>query len=273
MKRLLVLVLAATVTPMAAAKVWVTVYQYDGKTPLAAVDANHPDVYRDIMVGMRLTLVISSDAAGKWGGDLELSQDDAPYGTLSGRGLTPPPPGVIDAYATYPGSCLDAAGTKATVQGWVDSYSIGLDLDNDARSYPTGRGHPAYPGDWFVVDYYAEQTGSCSIRLYAAGPVGPIISPSLPPVVGPSTLLQTLSFTHVPSRDFNGDTVVDFKDFARLAAHWRCPINPQSGPEAALDLKADGQVDLSDLASFCNYWLVRADNREPAVPSDPTIEP
>ena len=77
MKKLLVLVLAVALTSVAAAKVWVTVYQYDGKTPLAAVDANHPDVYRDIMVGTRLTLVISSDTADKWSGNLELSWDDA----------------------------------------------------------------------------------------------------------------------------------------------------------------------------------------------------
>ena len=92
MKKLFVLVLAVALTSIAAAKVWVTVYQYDGKTPLAAVDANQPDVYRDIMVGTRLTLVISSDTADKWGGDLELSGDDALYGTLSGRGFTYPRP-------------------------------------------------------------------------------------------------------------------------------------------------------------------------------------
>ena len=63
MKKLLVLALVAALTPVAAAKVWVTVYQHDGKTPLAAVDADHPNVYRDIMVGTRLTLVISSDSS------------------------------------------------------------------------------------------------------------------------------------------------------------------------------------------------------------------
>jgi hypothetical protein len=226
---------------------------------LAAVDSNHPDVYRDIMVGTRLTLVISSDAAGKWGGDLELSQDDALYGKLSGRGLTPPAPASPLKVSTYRDSCLDAAGTKATVMGWVDSYSIGLFFNNDNRPYLTGGGHPAYPGDWFVVDYYAKQTGDCRVKLYAAGPVGPVINPFVVPDVGPPTLLQTLSFQHVASRDFNGDTVVDFKDFARFAAHWRCPVDPNASPGLALDLNADGRVNASDLASFSEYWLAQTD--------------
>ncbi len=88
MKRFWVLALAAAMTPIAAARVWVTVYQYDGKTPLAAVDANHPTVYRGIMVGTRLTLVISSDANDPWGGELVLPLDDSPYAKLSGRGYT-----------------------------------------------------------------------------------------------------------------------------------------------------------------------------------------
>ena len=273
MKKLLVLVLAGLLARIAVARVWVTVYQCDGKTPLATVDSNHPDVYRDIMVGTRLTLVISSDAAGKWGGDLELSQDDALYGKLSGRGLTPPPPGSLRKVSTYKGSCLDAAGTKATVMDWADAYWIGLAFDNDDRPYLTGGGHPAYPGDWFVVDYYAEQAGDCSVRLYAAGPVGPVINPFGDPVVGPPTLLQTLSFKHVASRDFNDDTVVDFKDFAMLASRWRSAADPNSSGRATTDFNADGQVDASDLASFTEYWLERTDCNEPPAQSDTVTKP
>ena len=137
MKKFFVLVLAVALTSVAAAKVWVTVYQYDGKTPLAAVDANQPDVYREIMVGTRLTLVISSDTADKWGGNLELSRDDAPYGTLSGRGFTYvfPRPDHKIKIPTYKDSCLDAAGTKATVMDCMDDYSIGLNFGNDTNPY------------------------------------------------------------------------------------------------------------------------------------------
>ncbi len=261
MKKLLALALAVVLTSVAAARVWVTVYQCDGKTPLPMVDANHPDVYRDIMVGTRLTLVIRSDAAGKWLGRLEISQDEALYARLSGRGLTPPPPGGPLEIPTYDDSCLDAAGTNATVMGFADFYSTGLIFDNDTFTYlPWGR-HGAYPGDWFVVNYHALQVGDCNVVLSGYDPVGP--------VVGPRKLLQTLSFTHVASRDFNGDAAVDFKDFAWFAAHWRGPVDPKSGPAATLDLEPNGQIDSSDLASFCEYWLARTDCNEPPAQSGP----
>jgi len=269
MKKLFVLALAGLLAPIAAARVWVTVYQYDGKTPLAAVDSNHPDVYREIMVGTRLTLVISSDTANSWSGDLQLSQDEAPYATLSGRGFTYiyTRPDSKTRIPTYQDSCLDAAGTDATARSWADAYLIGFFFENDAKSYRTYGGHAAYPGDWFIVDYYAEQAGECRVEFYATGSSGPVVNPYVPRDVGPPTLLQTLSFTHVPSRDFNGDRVVDFRDFARFAAYWRSAPDPNAGAEAAFDLNTDGRVDGSDLASFSEYWLERIDGNEP--PTDP----
>jgi hypothetical protein len=61
------------------------------------------------------------------------------------------------------------------------------------------------PGDWFVIDYYAEQVGACDVGLYNLS-------------VGYSVPIETLAFTQVPSRDFNGDTVVNFKDLALLTS-------------------------------------------------------
>ena len=87
------------------------------------------------------------------------------------------------------------------------------------------------------------------------------------PIIGPEQLLQTLSFQHVPSRDFNGDMVVDFKDFARFAAHWRSAPDPNAGAGATFDLSTDNWIDSSDLASFSEYWLERTDSNEP--PADP----
>lgn len=251
MKKLLVPVLLAALTPLAAAKVWVTVYQHDGKTPLAAVDADHPNVYRDIMVGTRLVLVIRSDAGEQWGGFLLLSQDDKEYGRLSGRGLTPPAPGgSFPRFTAYRDSALNAAGTKAAVRSFESSDGTGLYLNSDYQPYITD-GHPAYPGDWFIVDYYAEQVGVCHVELYDFS-------------TGFDVLLQTLSFTHVPSRDFNHDTVVDFQDFARFASGWRSAADAGSSPTADLDLHGDGRVDLADLTSFSRYWLQRLDS--PIVP-------
>ncbi len=245
MNRLFVLVLAAALTPKATAKVWVTVYQPDGKTPLAVVDANYPDVYRDIMVGTRLALVVSSDRSEYWLGTLLLSGDDVNDARLSGRGLTPPPPDSPLRFSAYKDSSLSAAGTNAHVRDIGGIYGVGLEFRNDVSPHITG-GHPAYPGDWFVVDYYAERAGPCTVRLYRSA-------------VGPDVLLQTLSFTHVPSRDFNRDTVVNFTDFARLASQWRSAADPSQSPTAAFDLDADGRVEPADLASFGRYWLAQSD--------------
>ena len=85
-----------------------------------------------------------------------------------------------------------------------DVHGIGLALRNDPLPHLTD-GHAAYPGDWFVVDYYAEQVGICTVGLYGS-------------LAGSQVPSQTLFFTHIPSRDFNHDTMVDFKDFARLAS-------------------------------------------------------
>ena len=51
--------------------------------------------------------------------------------------------------------------------------------------------------------------------------------------------------------DFNGDRVVDFRDFARLAQSWR-------GGGASVDVAptaGDGIVNLNDLSVLAGYWL------------------
>ena len=255
MKKLFVLALAAALTPIAAARVWTSVYRYDGTTPLETVDPNRPNAYRDIMVGTRLTLVISSDTSGCWAGSLRLSWDGAEYAKLSGKGKTTTLLRSIMKVPNYVDSCLDAAGTGAVAYDRQGPDGIGLEFSNSCTPYITG-GHPAVPGDWFVCDYRAEQIGRCDVGF---------ASYDVP--------IQTLSFTHVPSRDFNRDTVVNLKDFALLASHWRSAADPNSNDKAALDLNADGRIDVSDLASFSEYWLERTDYNEPPATSDPAAQP
>jgi hypothetical protein len=72
-------------------------------------------------------------------------------------------------FSAYKDSALNAAGTKAYVRDVYGSDGIGLDLRNDPWLYIGGSGHPAYPGDWFVVDYYAEQAGPCGVNLVRPG--------------------------------------------------------------------------------------------------------
>jgi hypothetical protein len=236
MRKLVVLCLAAALAPATLAKVWTTVYRCDEVTPLPAVDPNHPALYRDIMVGTRFAIVISSDRGEQWYGGLMLSLDDAKYASLSGRGCVPSLSGALECI----GSCLAAAGKRASASPYSDPWEVGLYFNTNLVS----KG-PAVPGDWFIVDYRAEQAGTCDVELYDF-----FASPDVP--------IQTLSFTQVPSRDFNGDTVVNFKDFALFASHWNSKADP-NGPGAASDLNADGRTDLGDLALFSEYWLERTD--------------
>jgi hypothetical protein len=254
MKTLFVLVVAAVVAPLAPAKVWTTVYRCDETTPLAAVDPNHPTVYRDIMVGTRLVIVISSDAPGivgdhqLWTGWLVISRDDWQRGTLSGRGYN-------QRRRNYDGSLLAAAGpleagTVAYHEYWQPNMGNGFDLSVSMFSVA---------GDWFVLDYHAEQTGFCDVGLYDYH-----ASSDVP--------LETLSFTHVPSRDFNGDTIVDFQDFALLASRCGAAVAPDpNGFDAPFDLDSDGRIDLGDIASFSECWLERTDCRPPMTdPNEPS---
>ena len=274
MRKLFALVFAVALTSVAAARVWVTVYQYDGKTPLATVDSNQPDVHRDIMVGTRLTLVISSDMADKWSGDLELSWDDALYGTLSGRGLTAAAPGSPLKVSTYEGSCLDAAGTRATVMGRADSSSTGLSFDNDNSPYQPNGGHRAYPGDWFVVDYYAEQAGgseSSSMRLVVLSALSSILS------------FLVSSVRRRSCRRFPSSTSPrGISTAIRWSISGTLPGSPRTGGPpptrmrvrgAAFDLRPDNWIDSSDLASFSEYWLERTDSNEPPADSVIAVKP
>lgn len=244
MRVLLVSMAIVALASAATARVWTRAYRCDETTPLAALDANHPTVYRDIMVGTHLVFVISSDDGADWTGALLLSWDDANDATLSGRGYVPGPP------PTYAGSCLDAAGTRAAADDYIGPEGLGLVFQNDGDSYQRGY-QPAVTGDWFICDYRAEQVGRCDVSLYV-------------PFPAPDMLSETFSFTHVASRDFNGDGIVNFRDLVPLAARWHSPIDPSSA-DAGLDLDADLRIDSSDLARFTEHWLERMDCQAPAV--------
>jgi hypothetical protein len=52
--------------------------------------------------------------------------------------------------------------------------------------------------------------------------------------------------------DFNGDGVVDFRDFCRLAQSW---YGGESSADIAAGLSGEQSVDYEDLAGFVEYWL------------------
>jgi len=254
MRTLFVLLSAVAVAPMALAKVWTTVYRCDEMTPLATVDPNQPTVYRDIMVGTRLVILVSSDKGGYWLGSLQSSEEDAQYGTLMGRGYQATVPGTSIKRPNYRDSLLPSAGgTKAQVRPYAGVSGIGLEFNSDAV---------AVPGDWFILDYQARQAGSCDLGLYDLYASGDVP-------------LETLSFTHVPSRDFNGDTIVDFRDFALLASRCGAAVPPDpNDPDAPFDLDANGRIDWGDITLFTEYWLERTDCDKPAAhSSEPAPSP
>jgi hypothetical protein len=247
MRTLFVLTVVIILAPLAMARVWTSVYRCDEVTPLAFVapiDANHPTVYRDIMVGTHLVIVVSSDTVEAWSGGLRMSWDDANGATLSARGFDP------ESW-NYEGSCLEAAGRDAIVFDFVDDNGCGFSYNNDPGT--------AIPGAWFAFDYHATQVGFVVIEVNDLDP-------------NSGTPVGVLSFTHVPSRDFNGDYVVNFEDFALLAKTWRLPAAPDANnPEARFDLDGDSRVGIGDLALFAQYWLERTDCNEPAT--DPNDSP
>ena len=70
-----------------------------------------------------------------------------------------------------------------------------------------------------------------------------------------SNPLYAMSFTHVVTRDFNGDGIVNFEDFAVLGSNWHRTDCSEPDNCSGTDLDADGHVGISDLMQFAEYWL------------------
>ncbi len=255
---LLTVVMLSVSTAMAA--VSVHVYLADERTPLVLLDPNIPGVYEDVMVGTKLTIFISSDRAETWDGLLWFPVEAWDLGTLSGRGF--------DEHTHYlDDSCLEAAGFLAQVACRVDD-NAGLWMDLFAAGNTK-------PGDWFVLDYQAQAVGTCYLGLYEFGP-DPNYSGvpdyqwpwgyEAPP--GQRTLVQTLALNHVPSRDYDGDGLVNLIDFAVLASQWQATSDTDPNTSLFSDLNANHSIDINDITSFCDYWLVRTDASQPTDDSN-----
>jgi hypothetical protein len=227
MKKLIPFILMLAIIPALCAQVSTKVCLADGNTPLEPADPYIPFVYRPIMVGTRLTIIISSDIGEDyWGGGLYISDPYRDYGVLIGRDYN-------ETTFDWEGSHLEAAGPGATVWDMPESLKSGFELATDAENIT--------PGDWFIIDYNATNTGDCNVGFYDYAISGDPI--------------YNLSFIHVPSRDFNADGIVDFKDFAVLGLNWRRTDCSEPDNCSGTDLDADGYVDISDLKLFAEYWL------------------
>jgi len=232
MKKLTILALFLGMTSMAMGEVSTRVCLADGNTPLELADPNIPFVYRDVMVGTKLTIIVDSNIAEYWYGGLFIAGADRDYGVLSGRDYN-------DTTLDWEGSRFEAAGERAFVYDCQDYIRSGFDL-YARRSVEAG--------DWFIINYAATIIGNCSVGFYDYRGLGGMDFP-----------VYDLVFSHVPTRDFNNDARVDFADFAVLASHWQETGYIDPNRCEGTDLDADGNVDCNDLTLFMDYWLKRTE--------------
>jgi hypothetical protein len=237
--RLTALALLVGFSSISMGGVSATAYLADGNTPLEWADPNTPFVYRDIMVGTELTIIVHSDSNNIWSGGLEITGPDVSYGVLSARDYN-------DVTLFWEGSVLEAARSKAKVWEYENSFTAGVTLVIDDTPKP---------GDWFIIDYNATNVGFCTVNFFedywlADKDSGPFNPPPAEP-----NLINEFVFFHVPSRDFNEDAKVDFMDFAIISAFRGKTDCTYPNWCEGTDLDTDGDVDIDDLTLFADYWL------------------
>ena len=217
---------------VAAGEVSTRVCRADGNTPLELADPCIPFVYRDVMVGTKLTVIVWSDVNAPWGKDggcLAIEEQYWDYGILSARDYN-------ETTFDYEGSHFDAAGNEAVVWKCEEPGIDGFYLYSGSTSVEAG--------DWFIIDYNSISIGDCNVGFYDYN-------------IRWDAPVYYLSFSHVRTRDFNNDTKVDFKDFAVLASYWQATDCNEPSWCQGTDLDVDGSVDVNDLMLFCEYWLER----------------
>jgi hypothetical protein len=197
------------------------------------------------MVGSGVVLRVASDNNDVWSGGLFIPSTNRTIGSLHGRG----DPNSRD----WIGSHLSAAGISAMVLDWEDSYMKGFDfytsVENDVAA-----------GDWFVIDYRADMEGPCRINAYDHSEGWNQADPN-----------HSLTVLNVPTRDFNGDRIVNLTDFGGFAAQWlRTDCAAPNWCDGA-DLDRSGLVDLVDVQLFSDFWLHGISGWQPIEPDDPNV--
>jgi len=235
MRTMILLALCLSMASLVVAEVRPRVCFGDPNTPAPPIDPNYPHMYPDIMVGTKLIIIIDSNVAEYWSGCLIIEDANMDYGVLSARGPL--------LFGDWSGSHLEAAGDYALV-----NYNYREDPNIDEFSLYTDWELTVEAGDWFIIDYNATNIGECNVGFYEYDPPD-----------GNDILINYLEFTHVPSRDFDRSTIVDFGDFAVFASYWL--VSSCTAPKwcDGTDLDRDHDVDGYDLALFGDYWHERTE--------------
>ena len=222
MKMVISLVLFFSLISVTLGKVSTRVCLADGNTPLE---------YQEVMVGTKLTIIVDSNAAEYWDGDLALMGEDVNRAVLSARGP--------EMFGDWSGSHLETAGFSAAVYDWVNLEIQGFDLYTDFLGGEVG--------DWFIIGYTATAIGDCNVAFFDGIDYAPPYEPT-----------YYIEFTHVRTRDFDGSTGVDFGDFAMLGSYWHQSCTDPNWCEGT-DLDLSGIVDINDLMLFTDYWLEKTE--------------
>jgi hypothetical protein len=248
-KAFMTLTLVLGIVPIALGQPSCKVYEADGVTLF--------DCNSETMVGDKRVLFVSSDSNDSGSFGWFIVGQDRTRGTLGGRGLDPNDPNARD----YADSHLENAGDLAKVTAWRDSSKWGVDLYTFYPFYPFDNNmvdDSTFPGDWFVIDYYAIKSGDCNIGFYIYNEDEGWEEPN-----------YIITFHNVPTRDFDSDGIVNFCDFATFSSQWNGTGCGDPNWCAGADIDRDGDVDNKDLGLFVEYWLWPNSGNEPDSPDEP----
>jgi hypothetical protein len=160
MKKALCFILILVIAPAAYATVSTRVCRADGNTLLELADPGVPFVYRPIMAGTHLTIIVSSDTSDYVDDSLYILDANQDYGRLYGRGP------YNEDTGDWEGSHLPAAGEMAAVMYFQGNLEVD-GQEYDARGFEFfSDPDAAIPGDWFIVDYNAISAGPCAVAFY-----------------------------------------------------------------------------------------------------------
>ncbi|HUW17923.1 MAG TPA: hypothetical protein VMW16_01320 [Sedimentisphaerales bacterium] len=258
MKKLLILTLALAMAPVTLGQVTLKVCEADGMTPF--------DCNSGVMVGTSLTLIVTSDTNDYWAGGLFIEGQNRLLGTLAARDYDP---NTDD----WTGSHTENAGDFAYVVQWKDSSIWGFDM---YTFYPVDGNNDSstQPGDWFTIDYHADDVGDCNVKFY-----------NYRTEWNDANCYVTsshITIHNVPTRDLTSDQIVNFDDFAIFASHWNDSNCDDPNWCDGADLDRDGDVDYNDVELFVDFWLWPSSDQtqggggnpepnEPNYPQDPNI--